>query len=189
VFGEAGRLVYESKNMKVYVLEREVVERARMAAMGAGETRVIDFDDDSSNKLKVLGLQYNEKGGTGPGHCWTIARQPKHYRFTMKGLMHEPAGPASTTAVLRFPSTPAHRTLRMVALGGTPDQELTVLWNGKQLGTAKAPPDWTELTFDVPKDAYDDSGYPRLELRTAKANEYGLGVALRWIRIEPAATP
>ncbi|MDB4938032.1 MAG: hypothetical protein JWP87_5004 [Labilithrix sp.] len=185
VFREFGRLVADAGRMRVYVLDRQAFDRAQIASLGDEETTLIDFNDDSSTKYKVMGIRYNEKTESGPGFSWTISRPLKHYRFTMQGLMHEPDGRPVSTAVLRLRSTPAHRRLRIMALRGAPAQQIEVRWNGTSLGRAESPADWGELSFDIPKQAFDPSGLQRLEIHTDQVNEYSLAVALRWIRIEP----
>jgi hypothetical protein len=185
VFAEFGRLVLDTGSIKVYELDRKVLDRENVAAIGNADTRIIDFSDDSSTKHKVMGIQYNEKSDSGAGFAWTVSRQQKRYRFTMKGLLHLDAGPPTSTAVLNLRQTPARRRIRVNLLGGTPDQQVEVVLNGHSLGRAVAPPEWTELTFDAPKGAFDPSGLQTLEIRAAKLNEYKLGVAIRWVRIDP----
>jgi len=189
-FADYGRLVLETPRIRVYVLEREALDRPNIAAVSAAETRFIDFGSDSSGKHKVSGLRYNERSESGESFCWTVARPQKRYRFTMRGLLHETIGTADVHAILRVRSTPADAKVRILVLAPVPDQQAEVLWNGTSLGHAAAPTEWKELVFDLPKTAYDPAApLQTLELRTAKVSEFGFGVAIQWIRIDPVTDP
>lgn len=188
VFAEFGRLVVQTGRMKVYVLDREALSRADVAAISEETTR-IDFARDDSNKHKITGLQFNEKDGDGVGFCWSTARQLYKYRFTMRGLLHEPDGPPQAVAALRLKSSPRRRTLRLGVHGGAEDQTVEIVWNTTVLGRVATPQKWTDVSFEVPAEAFVAEGLQRLEVRASKVNEHKVGVALREIRIDPFDGP
>jgi hypothetical protein len=104
----------------------------------------------------------------------------------MHGLLHEPAGQRAAAAVLRLRARPARKTLRIVLHGGSRDQEVEVVLNRTPLGRVPALPEWKEISFEIPTEAFDPSGLQLLEVRASKVNDDGLGVALRSVRVDPS---
>lgn len=184
LFEQMGTVVVEAGRMRLIRVSPADLEAYLGRCIGESKTRSIAFGDPSSACHKLKGFRYSERyGNDDPGFSWTMERQRKHPRFTMKGLELDPHGPIEREAVVLV-RTHAGARVSFRALAAVDEQRVDVTLNGRVLATVDLPREFTDFSVDLPEDALDPSGLQRVAFRWAKSSEYGFGLALQSLRVE-----
>lgn len=184
LFHELGTLELATETLRLYRVDAPALEDYHRRLLPPGETRAIDFGSEESNVYKIAGFRYPERHD-GFGFSWTIARQRKHLRMTMKGVIFVPDGPKRYDASMRVRITPARdRRLVLKVLSFEPGQRVDVTVNGRLIGTAPVTAEWSEVSFVVPASALVPEPVQVINLRSAIGNAYDLGIAVSAVRID-----
>jgi hypothetical protein len=154
MLANVGRVVYESKNMRVRQVTLADVEPLQRAKVPRAPVSVIDFETLASEDYKLSGISTRVIATPELlGYAWLRARQPTRVTFTLQGFGFPPTGEPKKSSELLVPmpaGTDVKLTARMSSPGwfpadvpakqkvGAPTwmwQTVTISVNGTKLAT------------------------------------------------------